>query len=359
MKNLMSVAMLTLTLLTLGSPVSAQSLLGSRASMERQNQEAVSYGYTFLSTPQAVTTFVNEGHLVRVEDSQHFELHDVSYPYSRPEVKMFIERFSSQYYATCKERLVITSLTRPIDEQPANAASDSVHPTGMAVDMHVPSSPRCRSWLEHTLLSMEGKGLLDVTRERHPAHYHVAVFTRTYENYIAATSRPAPSLSPVAATNPVDSEAAAPDAGINTYIVRKGDTLASIADRTGTTATSLKAVNRLRGNKVKAGRKLQIPAGISAAENVAATVATVATNKGSKAMLASAQVHGKENTVASSELTHRVKRGETLWRIANRYRTTAEMIKQENGLKHDVLNPGQVLRIRSTTARNSLASNNS
>jgi hypothetical protein len=28
--------------------------------------------------------------------------------------------------------------------------------------------------------------VLDVTREHHPSHYHVAVFPREYERYVAA-----------------------------------------------------------------------------------------------------------------------------------------------------------------------------
>jgi LysM repeat protein len=359
MKNLMSSAITTLAVLTLCNSLQAQSLLGSRASMERQHQEAVSYGYTFLGTPQAVSNFVSEGHLVKVPDSQFIELHDVSYPYSRPEVKMFIERLSGQFYATCGEKLVITSLTRPIDEQPENAASDSVHPTGMAVDMHIPSSARCRSWLEHTLLSMEGDGLLDVTRERHPAHYHVAVFTRTYENFIAARS----ASTTVASLAPADESPIATEtehsAVTSTYTVRKGDTLATIAERADTTTAKLKSLNALRGVKVKAGQLLQLPASIAATDTNATVTPShtvAAGKKHSSAMLATAQTRTKQNTTSAAELTHRVKRGETLWRIANRYGTTAEHIKRENGLKVDVLNPGQVLRIRNTT-RNSLASN--
>ena len=322
MHNKMSDAILTLALLTLSTPLLAQSLHGSRASMERQHQEAVSYGYTFLGTPQAVSNFVSEGHLVTVADTQYLELHDVSYPYSRPEVKMFIERFSSQYYSTCGEKLVITSLTRPIDEQPENAASDSVHPTGMAVDMHVPPTARCRSWLERTLLSMEQNGLLDVTRERHPSHYHVAVFTRSYENYIAAH----PAAASIASLDPPAAAAhTAHVASEGTYTVRKGDNLASIAERAGITASKLKALNGMRKARVKAGQILQLPTSYAA-------------------------------NVTSSEVQHRVRRGETLWRIASRYGTTADEIKRENGLKDDVVTPGQVLRIHNAAARNSLAS---
>ena len=47
----------------LGPGAVAQSLKGSAASMTRQNEEAVRYGYSFLENAQAVTQFVDRGHL--------------------------------------------------------------------------------------------------------------------------------------------------------------------------------------------------------------------------------------------------------------------------------------------------------
>jgi hypothetical protein len=56
----------------------------------------------------------------------------------------------------------------------------------MAVDFRIPKSPAARRWLEKVLLELEDKVVLDVTKERTPAHYHVAVFPRQYERYVAA-----------------------------------------------------------------------------------------------------------------------------------------------------------------------------
>jgi len=352
----LTVAILTLAALTLGTaPLHAQSLKGSRMSMERQNQEAVRYGYAFLRTPQAVSNYVNEGHLVRVSPNQHFELHDVSHPFARPAVKTFIDRLSTQYHSACGEKMTVTSLTRPINKQPSNAASDSVHPTGMAVDLRIPSTQSCRSWLERTLLSLEGTGVLDVTRERHPAHYHVAVFTRTYENYLAsldqapAASRTAESLPALATTGktgstvasvqgpteyPTEGPAVAATAEATTvvetrnYTVRRGDTLSVIADRMGTTVSRLRAANGLRGNLIRAGQKLDIPA--SGTSPIQISSATARANE----------------VAAVTEVTHRVKRGDTLWRIANRYGTSASSLKRQNDLSDDVLQVGQVLHVR-------------
>src|SRR5690606_29990302 len=126
---------------------------------------AVQAGYTFTRTSRAVSELVEQGDLVRVPNSQHVTIHNVSYPFARPAVKTLIERLAAQYYNACGEKLTVTSLTRPIERQPANAAADSVHPTGMAVDLRIPSNGSCRNWLERTLLSLEDNGILDVTRE--------------------------------------------------------------------------------------------------------------------------------------------------------------------------------------------------
>lgn len=333
----LTVAFLTLAMITVGSaPLQAQSLKGSRSSMERQNQEAVRYGYSFLRTSQAVTNFVNEGHLVRVSPDQHLELHDVSHPFARPAVRTFIDRLSAQYHAACGEKMTVTSLTRPINKQPSNAASDSVHPTGMAVDLRIPATSSCRSWLERTLLSLEGTGVLDVTRERHPAHYHVAVFTRTYENYLAsldqapvAEQATAVAAVAVASNSQTSDEASAQPAVAQTrnYTVRRGDTLSVIADRMGTTVSRLRAANGLRGNLIRAGQKLDIPA--SGQSPIEISSATARANE----------------VAAITEVTHRVKRGDTLWRLANRYGTSANSLKRQNDLSDDVLQVGQVLRI--------------
>lgn len=301
--------------------------------MERQYQEAVNLGYTFMKTSSAVTKFVESGYLVRVNSNNHFELSSVSYPYSRPAVKTFIERLGSQYFAACGEKMTVTSLTRPIDRQPANAAQDSVHPTGMAVDLRIPQVGKCRSWLENTLLELERTDVLDVTRERNPPHYHVAVFPQSYERYVAGVSaRPAAQ----AAASATVSEGAAPAAVViataaevetnREYVVRRGDTLSEIAAKTGASVNQLRSANGLRGDMLKIGQKLEVPTSTSA------TVAAAPRNS--------------NEVAAVTEVTHRVQRGETLWRIANRYGIPVNDLSRQNGLSGDVLQVGQTLRVR-------------
>jgi hypothetical protein len=184
------------------------SLRGSPASMERQHEVAQEQDYSFLRTPAEVLELREEGGLVAIPGNADYELARVSYPFARPEVKLFIERLAGQYRAGCGEALVVTSLTRPLSSQPRNAHALSVHPAGMAVDFRIPREPECREWLEGALLSLEGQELLDVTRERSPAHYHVAVFPAAYMAYVAKLEEAAAAA--VAAERGSEPAAAAP-----------------------------------------------------------------------------------------------------------------------------------------------------
>jgi hypothetical protein len=163
----------------------AADLGGSRASIREQNEVAKEHDFTFLRTAAQVRDFVKKERLVEVVPNEDLLVSKVSFPYTRPIIKTFIERLAAQYHRATGDQLVVTSLTRPTSMQPRNASPLSVHPAGMAVDFRVPRNVEGRRWLEETLLSLERNGLLDVTRERRPPHYHVAVFPDEYESYVA------------------------------------------------------------------------------------------------------------------------------------------------------------------------------
>ncbi|MES2624805.1 MAG: DUF5715 family protein [Pseudomonadota bacterium] len=312
----LTLALAATILLAICNPGHAQTLKGSRSSMERQNQIAIKQGYTFVKTSKVVAGLVDAGDLVEVKNSKNFELHDVSYPFARPPVKAFIERLSAEYRVACGEKLTVTSLTRPIDRQPANASSDSVHPTGMAVDLRIPPKQKCRTWLENYLLAMEGDDVLDVTRERRPPHYHVAVFPDTYEQYVVT----------MATTT-------------QEYIVRRGDTLSRISSATGTSVAQLRSMNGIRNDIIQVGQKLQVRAADTVPANVAAVASVVAAPVPTPAAVT--------NQIAAATVsTHRVKRGETLWRIAKLYGTTTDALAAKNGLASDILQVGQTLTVK-------------
>lgn len=184
------------------------TLKGSPHSMTRQNQVATDLGYTFAETAEDVDTLVEKGELVPLEGDDNYDLLEyVSYPVARPEVRLFIERLAAQYHEATGEKLGVTSLTRPSEGQPANAHALSVHPAGIAIDLRVSKKAASRQWLESTLLALERKGVLDVTREYYPPHYHVALFPSAYVTYlegvigadaVARALHPVPEIDPMA-----------------------------------------------------------------------------------------------------------------------------------------------------------------
>lgn len=226
-------------------PVDAQSLQGSRSSVDLQYRMAEDHDYTFLDTPSRVRYFAEQGWLVPVESGRDVVVKgDVSFPYARPEVRLFIERLGGQYRGACGEQLVITSLTRPATLQPRNASERSVHPTGMALDIRYSWDRSCRRWLEGVLVSLERQGVLEATLERRPRHYHVALFPRQYARYVETRLAQG------------DEE---PE--IRAYRVQRGDSLWKIARSLGISVEELRSVNGIDGSRIFVGQVLDVPTG--------------------------------------------------------------------------------------------------
>ena len=98
--------------------------------------------------------------------------------------------------------------------------------------------------------------------------------------------------------------------GKTTYTVQKGDSLWVIANKYGITTEELKSYNNLTSNLLSIGQVLKIPQGKTSTENI-----------------------------------YTVKKGDSLWTIANRYNTTVEKIKVLNNLTSNLLSVGQQLKI--------------
>jgi hypothetical protein len=224
--------------------VRAQSLQGSSASLDIQNRIARQHDFTYIDTPARVSHFAEQGWLVRVRPTADLRLdNEVSFPFARPEVELFVRRLAGQYRAACGEQLVVTSLTRPTSQQPRNASDRSVHPTGMAIDLRYSNNRSCRAWLERVLSNLERQRVLEATRERSPVHYHVAIFPRQYSAYVdALQTRQAEELSDRLA-----------------YTVRRGDSLWEIARSHGLSVDDLKTVNGIDGSRIYAGQVIDVP----------------------------------------------------------------------------------------------------
>ena len=253
--------------------VAGQSLRGSSASLDIQNEQARIHDFTYIRTSSEVRRFVDAGYLVPVRANRDFDLHAVSFPYARPEAELFIRRLAAQYRAACGEKMVVTSLTRPQSRQPRNASDRSVHPTGMAIDLRYDGNRACRSWLEGVLLSLERTGVLEATRERYPAHYHIVLFPKPYTSYVqrlASADAPSQSTTRVAEAEEAPSSSAEPNAAPRTrsaevaapiaeYEVRRGDSLWTIAQAHGVSVSEIRNSNDLRTSRIYAGQRLRVP----------------------------------------------------------------------------------------------------
>lgn len=344
---LASLACGTLSLETL----SAQTLLGSPASMARQNRAAEDEAFTYLRNPEDIEVFVRHGLLVYVPGNGEYQVDGASFPYARPEVKRFLEWMGHLERTSCGEPLVATSLVRPKSHQPRNASIHSVHPTGMAMDLRRSLRRACSSLLESTLLDLESRGILEATKERFPAHYHVALFPQAFSSYLLAVDggRELPPIQTAALSGPpVDSIAeSAPTPGSvvagnqgsarsasrsAVHRVRRGETLSRIASHYGVSTDSLRRANALRGSKVFSGQRLRIPGAASASSTRA---------EAGKISVRWSSTKGK----AGKASTVRVGRGDTLSEIARRHGTTVASLRKVNGLRGSTVHAGQVLKV--------------
>jgi LysM repeat protein len=323
-----------------------------------------------------VRSFVDSGYLVRIVQGRDMELHDVSFPYARPEVRLFLERLSSQYRSACGEKLVVTSLTRPLSEQPRNASDRSVHPTGMALDLRRSNRSSCRTWLESTLIALEGRGVLEATRERRPPHYHLALYPSAYAKYVSSITgapvvraeRPEgrePSLNARVASTPLPTPSDDAGSPTITHTVSRGESLWTIARRYGLSEEILRSVNGIAGDRIVPGQRLRVPTdrGASGPESVehrvrrGESLSTIAQAFGVR-INAIRSVNGIRGSrilvgevltipLASSEglLQYTVEEGESLWIIADRHGTTVEELRRTNGIPTSRIYPGQTLNV--------------
>ena len=99
--------------------------------------------------------------------------------------------------------------------------------------------------------------------------------------------------------------------GKNYYIVKSGDTLYSIAKKYNTTVDEIKKLNNLKSDNLSIGMELKI----------------------------------KEEPSSTNYIDYVVKSGDNLYSIAKKYNTTVDEIKKLNGLTSNLLNIGMTLKI--------------
>ncbi|MES1028398.1 C40 family peptidase [Bacillus velezensis] len=112
-------------------------------------------------------------------------------------------------------------------------------------------------------------------------------------------------------------------ASAQTIKVKKGDTLWGLSNRYGTSINSIKSENKLKSDIIYIGQTLSI--------NGKST-------------------SGSSSSSKSSSSTYKVVKGDSLWKIANKYKMTVNQLKSLNGLKTDLIRIGQVLKVKGSTS---------
>jgi hypothetical protein len=182
--TLCALALAALTSTVASSAADAQTLRGSRASVELMYTAAHRGDLQFLRTPEDIYEAAKVGALKLISMTSDLEIQRVAYPFVLPNTLRFADSLAAEYHAACGERIVVTSGARPSSRQPRNASPKSVHPTGMAIDFRKPRNPVCLKWMRQSLVALEKDGVVEATEERHPVHFHVAVLHQRAERHV-------------------------------------------------------------------------------------------------------------------------------------------------------------------------------
>lgn len=138
----------------------------------------------------------------------------------------------------------------------------------------------------------------DINQLKNNYQNYAEAVVRAIVNYIGASYEPLP--------------------GSDTYIVKSGDSLWSIARKLNVSVEELKAANNLSSNLISVNQVLRIPV-------------------------------TSEQPIVGEYSTYIVKIGDTLYEIASSNNTTVDRLIEYNNLSSSIITPGQTLRIPMTT----------
>lgn len=125
-------------------------------------------------------------------------------------------------------------------------------------------------------------------------------------------------------TKPTENNTSVPSSN---YQVKVGDTLYSIANKHGISVVQLMEWNQLNSSTIHPGTSLKVNA--------------IVNNKPTE------NVEKPSTPIVnpSTSVTYTVKSGDSLWKISQMHNVTVAQIKSWNGLKSDVISPGQTLKV--------------
>lgn len=120
------------------------------------------------------------------------------------------------------------------------------------------------------------------------------------------------------------------------YIIKQGDSLLLLAKRFNTGVSTIKQINNIKGNMIRAGQPIMIP---------------MASKEGQHYSLSAdqrlASIHKKRTGGGNStQIFHTVRSGESFWTISRKYKVSVSKLAHWNGVApKDTLKPGQKLSV--------------
>jgi membrane-bound lytic murein transglycosylase D len=190
-------------------------------------------------------------------------------------------------------------------------------------------------WRYHTV--GEGETLASVARQYHTTPRAIAEANSLDSKDVQAGAK---LIIPVAAGRYV--ETIAYSRRLTRYRVRRGDTLTSVAEDFGVPVGQLRRWNpRAARGRLRAGTVLYLHRPLAPGEHQVASRRKQAKYKHNSKLQASKSASGSKKIVH-----HKVRPGETLYSIANRYNTTVAALRRTNGKVAANLRAGDVLVIQ-------------
>jgi membrane-bound lytic murein transglycosylase D len=158
----------------------------------------------------------------------------------------------------------------------------------------------------------------------------------------------------------------------STHTVQRGESLSTIASKYGTTVTALRSANGLSSSKILVGQKLKLSGTASSGSSSSSTSTHVVRKGESLGSIASRygvsvsslqkangirdashivvgqklKIVGGSGSSSSGWTTYTVQRGDSLGKIATRYGVSVSSLQSWNGIRGSVIQPGQTLKIR-------------
>ncbi len=119
--------------------------------------------------------------------------------------------------------------------------------------------------------------------------------------------------------------------------IRSGESLSTIAHRYRTSIRPIKELNNLAGTRIRAGSYLVIPVRAQGSGQVVFS---------SEIYTAGVRQHRMPQSVIHRPSAYRVRRGDSLWKIAHKYHVSVNNIRKWNSLgRSKLIKPGQVLAL--------------